>query len=462
MRPDTHRPVLAALLLAASLLAGCAAGEPPASDAASAGIPAADSAVSAVSTPAPDAVSAPADDIAPPASAAGETARAAWPVPETGIDFAPIENFAPAGVVRAVRDDLRGAATADGFYAVAPRTDGSALLTFVDFAAKQHIVLCSQPNCTHNSDACPAWYARDNALRPYAVGGKLAVLQGGSYAGGDAVPQVDCMNADGSGRQTAFVFPASCWVSTLPHYHMAFDDENLYFVVVDSASGERQAILCAAHIPSGQVFALCGLPEDETHLIGGGDGALLLEYTPGINQSADAAPADTEVARLDLAGLQLTPLARYPFGSAQTACDGETLYLVPAAGGQLQALSLADGSLTGAADIALPEKCARIQQVCGVFDGRVVACAYTENANAPGEPRLFAYDPAAGGRTDLPYSYVDGSASSLPCLPLAESGDAILCLAGQDAAGGGRYALVSKAEFWAGSADMTPLPGPAA
>ena len=298
MRPDTYRPVLAALLLAASLLAGCAAGEPPASDAASAGIPAADS---AVSTPAPGVASAPADDIAPPASAAGETARAAWPVPETGIDFAPIENFATAGVVRAVRDDLRGAATADGFYAVAPQADGSALLTFVDFAAKQHIVLCNQPNCAHNSDACPAWYARDNALRPYAVGGKLAVLQGGSYAGGDAVPQVDCMNADGSGRQTAFVFPASCWVSTLPHYHMAFDDENLYFVVVDSASGERQAILCAAHIPSGQVFALCGLPEDETHLVGGTDGVLVLEYTPGINQSTDAAPADTQVVKLDLA-----------------------------------------------------------------------------------------------------------------------------------------------------------------
>lgn len=449
--------LLLSALLTLSALAGCSGRQP----------------ASAAPTPGPTPLPIGQDAAGPTAApvsgsaapAAGAETQPAWPVPENSIGFAPIENFAPAGVVRAVRDTPRGAASDKGYYEVIPRADGSALLGFVDFAAKQHIVLCSQPNCTHDSESCPAWYASDNALRVFPVGDRVAVLQGGAYssgdgAGQDAVPRVDTMDADGSGRQTVFTFPASCWVSTMPHYHMARDDENLYFVVVDSAAGDRQAILCAAHIPSGQVFALCGLPEDETHLIGGTDGALLLEYTPGINQSGNAAPADTRAALLDLASLQLTQVAGYPFGSALTACDGGTLYLL--GDDTVRSISLADGSVSEAA-VTLPEGCSGIQQVCGVFDGQLAAYTWTDgSAEASGELCFFAIDPATGTRTDLPYRFSGPDGRAMPCQPLAESGDAILCQAGQDSSLRFSYALVPKADFWAGTADMTPLPTPAA
>lgn len=339
------------------------------------------------------------------------------------------------------------------------------LLCWVDYAAAAAAVLCSQPNCTHDSDACPAWYSCGNALRVYPIGGRLAVLQGGAAAGSDGlVPGLDVMNADGSGRQTAFTFPASCWVSTLPHYHMARDDENLYFVITDTSSGERQATLCAAHIPTGQVFALCGLPEDETHLVGGTDGVLVLEYTPGINQSTDAAPADTQVVKLDLAARRLTPLVSYPFGSALTACDREIFYLL--SGSTVRSINLVDGSTAVEMPVALPEGCSGVQRLAGVFGGQLVVYTWTDGSmNAAGELRFFAIDPTTGARTDLPYTYTDAGGQQQPCLPVAETETGFLCQAGEAGApeGAGRYAgvqyaLVPKEAFWAGTADMAPMP----
>ena len=157
-----------------------------------------------------------------------EAARLAARVPAPAGHRRALVRLPPAGVGRALRDSQYGAASDAGYYDVCRQEDGSALLTFVDHATKQQVVLCSQPNCTHDSDACPAWYSCGNALRVYPIGGRLAVLQGGAAAGSDGlVPGLDVMNADGSGRQTAFTFPASCWVSTLPHYHMAREVENL-------------------------------------------------------------------------------------------------------------------------------------------------------------------------------------------------------------------------------------------
>ena len=456
-----HRHSLPALLPAASLalalLAGCAAGPSGADTSAPAASAPAESA--APVTPAP------AGSAAPGGSAAPAAAQDAWPVPASDIPYVPIENFAPAGVVRAMPDSQYGAASDAGYYDVCRQEDGSALLTFVDHATKQQVVLCSQPNCTHDSDACPAWYSCGNALRVYPIGGRLAVLQGGAAAGSDGlVPGLDVMNADGSGRQTAFTFPASCWVSTLPHYHMARDDENLYFVITDTSSGERQATLCAAHIPTGQVFALCGLPEDESHLVGGTDGVLVLEYTPGINQSTDAAPADTQVVKLDLAARRLTPLVSYPFSSALTACDREIFYLL--SGSTVRSINLVDGSTAAEMPVALPEGCSGVQRLAGVFGGQLVAYTWTDGSmNAAGELRFFAIDPTTGARTDLPYTYTDAGGQQQPCLPVAETETGFLCQAGEAGApeGAGRYAgvqyaLVPKEAFWAGTADMAPMP----
>lgn len=460
-----HRLILPCLLLAVALatagLSGCGA---------------------ASRTPAPEfssgADAAPSPDAAETASPAPVTGEVAWPVPETGIDFAPIQDFAPAGVVRAISDSQPGAGSDTGYYAIDRLQDGSARITFVDYATKQQIVLCSQPNCTHTSDACPAWYSYDNALRVYPLGDQLVVLQGGSFLpqdwlGDRAVPRVDILNADGSGRHTAFTFPSGCWVSTMPHYHMARDDENLYFVIQQTTeAGDRQAILCAAHAASGQVFALCGLPEDETHLIGGTDGTLVLEYTPGINESMDAAPADTQVVQLDLATRQRIPLTSYPFGSALTACDSEMFYLLSA--GKVCSINLVDGSTAVEMPLTLPEGCSSIQRMYGVFDGRLVAATWTDGAmNTPGGLRFFAIDPTTGARTDLPYTTGEENAL-VPCQPLAETDTDFLCLAeqtsiavtvagapegqGQGSAAQYRYALVPKADFWAGTADMTPLP----
>ena len=66
-----------------------------------------------------------------------------------------------------------GAAGAKGFYFVsaAVRSDDSTSLMYCDYDTMQQILLCSQPNCAHNTAAC-------NGYLPYSAGGIVPEIVG--------------------------------------------------------------------------------------------------------------------------------------------------------------------------------------------------------------------------------------------------------------------------------------------
>lgn len=50
---------------------------------------------------------------------------------------------------------------------------GCSLRCWVDYAAATRTVLCAQPNCTHDSDACTAWIDPESSETDYVLGDKL-------------------------------------------------------------------------------------------------------------------------------------------------------------------------------------------------------------------------------------------------------------------------------------------------
>ena len=464
-RPETRRraalalpALLMALLVPTAALAGCTPGEPaPSSPAAPADTS------SAGMTPAEEA----------PPDTAGTTVDLDWtpvaPATPPEGDYADPADFAPQGEVEGLADrsGISGYGSNTGYYSFRLREDASASLCYLDYASGREIVLCSQPNCTHDSDACPAWYPFDNGLRAVPVGDRLIVLQGGSpnyvdLLGADATPKIQVMNPDGSDRQETFAFPAGSWVSTLPRGGFARDDVYLYFTITDQSAGANARTLCAVD-GEGKVFALCALPEDEERIAGGDGGALILTCMPG---SSDLSGQDymTQVLRLDLEQMQMTPLFSYP-AEALGVCGQGAYYVLD--GQTLPGYSLTDGSKLS--DVAVDNP--GVQTLYGVFDGRLLASGYTRE----GEPLCYALDVETGERTDLPYIFREDGTVAFGEI-LAQAGGRFVCVAGvqSDAvtypAQTGEepmrtswlspaYTLVDHADFWAGS-PMQAIPRP--
>lgn len=442
--------LLMALLVPTAALAGCTPGEQAPS------APAAQPGETAAGEP-------PAEDASPDASDSSpvpEGAPAAPADPPEGT-YADPADFAPAGEVEGLADrpGISGDGSDTGYYSFRQREDASALLCYLDYATGREVVLCSQPNCTHDSDTCPAWYPFVNGLRAVPVGDRLIVLQGGSpnyvdLLGVDATPKIQVMNPDGSDRREAFAFPASSWVSTLPRGGFARDDAYLYFTITDQSAGANARTLCAAD-GEGRVFALCALPEDEERIAGGDGQSLILTCMPG-SSNLDGTYT-TQVRRLDLTTLQETTLFSYP-ADARGVCGQGDYYVL--AGNKLQSYSLTDGSLLSEAEADAPGA----QALYGVYDGKLLISGYTDQ----GEPLYYGIDTRTGARTDLPYIYsMDGSVAFGEIL--AGAGEDYVCIAGEEtfpvtypALPGEEpmraswlspaYGLADRESFWAGAA----------
>ena len=447
--------LLMALLVPTAALAGCTPGEQtPSAPSAPAGETAAGE---------PTAEDAAPEVSAPSAVPDGTPAAPADPPEGTYADPA---DFAPAGEVEGLADrpGISGYGADTGYYSFRQREDASALLCYLDYATGREIVLCSQPNCTHDSDTCPAWYPFVNGLRAVPVGDRLIVLQGGNpnyvdLLGADATPKIQVMNPDGSDRQEVFAFPASSWVSTLPRGGFARDDAYLYFTITDQSAGANARTLCAAD-GEGRVFALCALPEDEERIAGGDGQSLILTCMPG--SSDPDGSYTTQVRRLDLTTLQEATLFSYP-ADARGVCGQGAYYVL--AGNKLQSYSLTDGSLLSEAKADAPGA----QTLYGVYDGKLLISGYTDQ----GEPLYYGVDTRTGARTDLPYIYrTDGSVTFGEIL--AAAGEDYVCIAGAEnipvtypAASGEEpmraswlspaFGLTSSGDFWAGAA-LEPIP----
>lgn len=88
----------------------------------------------------------------------------------------------------------------DGAYTVQNVFPNSTNLFFADFAAKQQVFLCPNPECSHNDETCPSWFQNDGSF-PLSIaknGESFFVKDDGSA---ERPPQILQMDLDGTNRR---------------------------------------------------------------------------------------------------------------------------------------------------------------------------------------------------------------------------------------------------------------------
>ena len=167
----------------------------------------------------------------------------------------------------------------EGFYSVSAqcREDGSTNLLYLDYATMQQIPLCSQPNCSHDTDACTSYL-------PYSAGGILCSVVGeqlvlvfpGNLCLGDTgtdtvLPHIETMGLDGSDRKTTVTLGANQEISR----PLVTDGQFLYTRLnTTTQDGNTTAQLVRMDPAGGEPEALCDLNQE--WLRGGAGSRLIL------------------------------------------------------------------------------------------------------------------------------------------------------------------------------------------
>ena len=236
-----------------------------------------------------------------------------------------------------------GAEGDQGFYYIQNSTDCSNL-RFIDAASGQDIVLCSNPSCTHDSDACPAYLTGS----PYLAftGGKLYLLFDVSGSG-EEPGHVDVMEPDGSGRRTVYTFGLNQSFGG----SVAGDGRNLYFLLANYEGDFPTMSLVRLDLAGGSLTDLCQV-DNSTFLMGVACGKLLIK-TIGGDLDPNKAPENFYTQRhtlkaVDPATGEATPVLEWAQDEYWELVADDSLYLLSAPQGKLHLTvrDLATGSDT--------------------------------------------------------------------------------------------------------------------
>lgn len=398
--------------------------------------------------------------------------------------YADPASFAPAGELEYLQASSmveQSSATGDGYYHFVPNEQNADVLYYIDYATGQDVPLCAAPNCTHDSEACTAWFPTCvNRKRLIQVGDQIVILYSGNVyyedAGEDGLPGIDVMNADGSNRQKAFRFAASDMLFREIAEGAARDGENVYFVVNRSTEEKTIRTLCAFHVPTGSTYALYDLPGGNGRIVGVDGGALIFEYLPKEWSIFDNDTGNLQTSRFDLAARQNTVLFERAFNknAAGSACEDGLRYIV-CEDGALRAYDLQTGTLTRETPLAFDEGFqVQYSGFCGYWDGRILLY-YLQGNGDHVLPTLYycAVDVRTGETLRLTQEYtIPESEGVLPCVIAAQWQDNYLLVTGTQYAertpveGGpayyasiNQYALMGKEDFWQGCQNWQDIQG---
>lgn len=133
---------------------------------------------------------------APQASSAARQELPDFPQPSPQTNAA--LNGQPYELVLSCDLTVYGSGTADGFYQVAAHEDGTFHATYIDYATRQQVYLCSNANCPHNGESCTSWFpAGDQQIWPVACEDALFFVHNDGMDGA----YLERAELDGSNRQ---------------------------------------------------------------------------------------------------------------------------------------------------------------------------------------------------------------------------------------------------------------------
>lgn len=150
-----------------------------------------------------------------------------------------------------------GVGTAEGYYMLKNNySTNTENITYIDYATRKHVYLCSSLNCTHEDDSCPSFVPFNGAMRSLMVVGDKLVLvyDGNSYyfdeLGDLAYPHIDVMDKNGANRKTIAQFKDEEFLST----EFLADDSKLYFQKQISREQEDGAYYSEAQLMSLDIY----------------------------------------------------------------------------------------------------------------------------------------------------------------------------------------------------------------
>ena len=121
-----------------------------------------------------------------------------------------------------------GVQTPDGFYTVHLYDDWTGCLVFYDYASRQAVPVCAQPNCEHHDETCPAWFG-ENIPRLLTNGEQLVFCYLNSPA------RLETAGMDGSNRRVLYEFATN----ETPGDGFCMDEEAVYLLTTRVDSGQE-------------------------------------------------------------------------------------------------------------------------------------------------------------------------------------------------------------------------------
>ena len=228
----------------------------------------------------------------------------AAPAPSGGSGAVPAESetaqvtlpTASGGLEALGRDTAFGSGNSSGYYYLSALDGGASLLRYIDYATGQDLPLCSQPNCSHSGETCPAWLAYSGtSANVYATDQQVFVTFNGSPWDSDAfaeygeaaLPRVLTLAPDGSGRREVARFGASDAFTSLP----AAGDGTFYTIVTDYGEGEGsgEKRIAAIDLATGKVTTDDSVQRREMRIMGAAGRELVLQSMVSDTLSAYAA-----------------------------------------------------------------------------------------------------------------------------------------------------------------------------
>lgn len=172
--------------------------------------------------------------------------------------------------------------TADGYYYIENRVDTGANIKYLDFNSQQSIVLCSSPECAHNSESCRGWIGNVyNTSQIISAANQLLLVYPGNAQNYEMDPKtmfahIDTIKLDGSDRKTIASYESNFMFTNF----FAIDGDTLYYQLDAYGLEDKNSkttCLESLNLATGQRNTIKAGLSDRTFFMGASGNALFLK-----------------------------------------------------------------------------------------------------------------------------------------------------------------------------------------
>ena len=357
---------------------------------------------------------------------------------EGGSSFLPLENLVSCD------QKFSQTGTEDGAYIRRTLLDWSEVLTFIDYEAKIGVPLCSQANCTHSDDTCTAWLPVGWNTQ-FVLNDKLYVI---CSANGDAEELLE-MDLNGQNRRQVLPLNSNEIFSAAG---VVGNEQYLFFGVEETKpeTGWPEYTIRRLDLKTGKLEKIHQRSEGKNNtvtLLGACGDQLVIQYVDAlgiVQESNDASDAMmVETYCIDQNGQRIP--GDYPaWQNKDTFMNyaGTCLYLTNNAEGTLTIHDFADGSETTFQDDRL--RCSTVTQTVEALPEGLMLSVASEDTKA--YPNWYLY--RDGELIPSQYAVLGELDTRIKNRVVQDAGTCYLVQRDYSYQHP-QYALVAKEDFWA-------------